>query len=167
MDEHKLRERVLELLNYDPDTGIFTRKVRRGRCLAGSEAGSLDGKGYSVIRIDGNTYKAHRLAFLVIHRYLPEQVDHINLIKDDNRISNLRAATNQENKRNACKYSNNTSGSKGVCWHKSNGKWQANAKDANGKQIHLGYFATVEAAAHAYDAYAMKHHGAFYRPDPQ
>jgi len=163
----KLRERVMELLDYDPATGIFTWKVRRGCRPAGSEAGALRSDGYTAIRINGKDYLAHRLAFLLSHGYLPKEIDHINLIKDDNRIENLREATRQENLRNTGKNSKNTSGYKGVCWHKHNGKWCALAQDANRRRKFLGYFHTPEAASAAYEAYAITLHGAFYRPQNQ
>jgi len=162
-----LRKRTLELLNYDPETGVFTWKVRRGCRPAGAEAGTLNHNGYIVITIDRKLHYAHRLAFLVSHGYFPEQVDHINLGRSDNRISNLRPATNQENQRNRDRRSNNTSGHKGVCWNKHNGKWQAQAQDANGKYKYLGLFTTVESASAAYDAYARNLHGEFYRQNPQ
>jgi len=160
----KLRKRVLELLDYNPDTGIFTRRVSRGSQLAGSVAGTKHVNGYICIQIDGKIYLAHRLAWLLSHGFIPSEIDHINLIKDDNSIVNLRPATRQEIGRNTGKRVNNTSGFKGVSFHKASGKWNARAQDANGKRSHLGYFPTPEAASVAYEAYAMKLHGAFYRP---
>jgi len=129
-------------------------------------AGSLKRQGYIIIKIDGKCYRAHRLAFLVAHGHLPKELDHINGDPSDNRIANLREATRRENKRNSGKYSNNKSGFKGVCWHKSRGKWRADAQDANGKQIHLGLFTTPEAASAAYNDFAMKLHGDFFRQNP-
>jgi len=161
---NELRERVLELLNYDQATGLFTRRDRRGRFQAGSVVGSLDRDGYRVMKIDGKSHQAHRLAFLVIHGYLPKEIDHINGDPSDNRIENLRSVTRSENQRNSGKYANNTSGFKGVCWHSRDKKWQAQARDANGKRKTLGYFPTPEAASAAYNDFAMKLHGEFYRP---
>jgi len=163
----KLRERVVELLNYDPETGVFTRKVRRRRFLAGEVAGTLNGKGYIRIRIDGKDYLAHRLAWLVVHGHLPDELDHINGEPSDNRIINLRQATRQENVRNTGMRVNNTSGYKGVCWGKSRGKWIATARDANGKSKYIGRFHNPEAASAAYEAYASRNYGAFYRPKNQ
>jgi len=161
MENDKLRERVIELLNYDPETGLFTRRSGSGRWPAGEVAGSLC-HGYIVIRIDGKSHQAHRLAFLVVHGFIPSEIDHINLVRSDNRISNLRPATTQQNSRNTGKYSNNTSGFKGVYWDKSNGKWQAQAQDANGKRKTLGRFPTPEAASAAYNDFARNLHGEFY-----
>jgi len=159
MDE--LRARVLELLDYDPATGLFTWKIRRGCRPAGAEAGTLS-HGYIVIRIDGKSHQAHRLAFLVVNGYMPKEIDHINGDPSDNRIINLRQATRQENVRNTGMRVNNTSGYKGVYWDKSNGKWQAQAQDANGKRKTLGRFPTPEAASAAYESYASRHYGEFY-----
>jgi len=161
---NELRERVLELLDYDSSTGIFTRRVSRGSQLAGSVAGGVRRDGYWHIMIDGKIYLAQRLAFLLSHGHLPDELDHINGDPSDNRIENLRPATSQENQRNRGKQANNTSGFKGVSLHKQREKWYAQARDANGKQKFLGYFPTPEAASAAYEAYAMKLHGEFYRP---
>ena len=81
-------ERLREVLDYDPDTGVFTRKVRTASSVkVGDVAGSLNGKGYIRIRVDGRLYFAHRLAWLYVHGEWPvDQVDHINGIKNDNRI---------------------------------------------------------------------------------
>ena len=87
-------------------------------------------------------------------------VDHVNGNGLDNRRANLRPATNQENQRNRGKQENNTSGFKGVGWHKRIGKWQASVR-VDGRLVHLGYHATPEAAARAYDAAALEHHGEF------
>lgn len=159
----KLRARVIELFNYDQATGLFTRRVGvQGGGRAGSVAGTLS-HGYVRIRIDGKLHSAHRLAWLVVHGYMPDELDHINLIKDDNRIENLRPATRSENQRNKGKQSNNTSGYKGVYWDKSKGKWHARAQDANGKQKFLGSFPTPESASAAYNDFASNLHGEFYR----
>lgn len=84
-----------------------------------------------------------------------DQIDHINGDKGDNRIANLREATNAENNRNTGAGQANTSGFKGVCWDKAKGKWRAQI-EIDGRGAHLGYFTTPEAA---YVASAAKHHG--------
>lgn len=166
MDEHKLRKRVMELLDCDPETGVFTRRDSRGGYPAGIVAGTLC-NGYIRIKVDGKDYLAHRLAFLVVNGFLPDELDHINGNKIDNRIINLREATRQENQRNTGRRVDNTSGHKGVCWDKANGKWRAQAQDANGKRKTLGRFPTPEAASAAYESYASRHYGEFYRPQNQ
>jgi len=140
-------ERLRELLDYDPSTGTFTWLVSRGNAIAGSIAGCVNGEGYWQIQIDGKRYYAHRLVWLHVHGVWPaNQIDHINGVKDDNRLANLREATQSENKRNTGTYRNSTSGVKGVHFYKATGKYQAQSK-LNGKLHHLGYHATLEAAA--------------------
>ncbi len=140
-------ERLQELLHYDPETGIFTWKVRTSRSVkVGDVAGCQGGHGYQQIRIQSRNYLAHRLAWLYEHGEWPEdQIDHINRIRTDNRIANLREVSHKQNLQNAGKYSNNTSGYPGVSWNKRISKWRARIKH-NYKYIHLGYFTTIEEA---------------------
>ena len=121
------REKMNELLSYNPDTGIFTWKVRVGqRVAAGAIAGTLLDHGYIAIRVNGRGYRAHRLAWQAVHGEWPEQeIDHINGIRSDNRICNLRLATRQENCRNQKKTDSNTSGTVGVSWDKSQSVFKA------------------------------------------
>jgi len=98
-------ERLRTILAYDPATGLFTRNHDVGGYKAGGIAGSKNKRGYINISIDGMIYCAHRLAFLYVDGVMPSgSVDHINMVKDDNRWSNLRdvdARTNRENMREA------------------------------------------------------------------
>jgi hypothetical protein len=88
------------------------------------------------------------------------ETDHINRNKIDNRKSNLRICTRTQNEQNKPGKVYNTSGYKGVCWHKGFGKWTARIR-VDKKQINLGSFLTAEEAAHVYDKAARKHHGEF------
>lgn len=105
-----------ELLSYDPDTGIFRWKVARtNRLKVGAETGCSNRAGYKVIRIGNRLYYAHRLAFLYVHgRWPHNQIDHINGCPDDNRIANLREATQSQNNANHRTRSDSTLGVKGV-----------------------------------------------------
>jgi len=143
-------EKLRELLHYDPETGIFTWKVRTSRSVkVGDVAGCPNGDGYLQVWIQSRLYKAHRLAWLYTYGEWPtDQIDHINRIRTDNRISNLREATNKQNHQNKSKPSNNTSGHPGVSWYKRDSKWKAKITH-NQKHIHLGYFATIEEALSA------------------
>lgn len=145
------QDRLKELLHYDPDTGVFTWKVSRGNARAGSVAGSVDGHhGYWLIGIDGGNHRAHRLAWFYVYGTQPdEQIDHINGVRSDNRINNLREATNSQNQRNTGARSHNTSGFKGVRWHKASGKYCA-AIQHKGKRHHLGLFSGPDEAHAAY-----------------
>lgn len=164
MSKHLTRERLRELLDYDPLTGLFVwKKTRGGSAKAGSIAGGQEVKGYVVITVDGDTYKAHRLAFLWMEgRWPKEQVDHANMIRSDNRWSNLRPASQTENLGNTIKQKNNTSGAKGVTWSKSLGKWRVRV-GFGGIRFHVGYFSTVEEANACYNGAASLAFGVFHR----
>lgn len=155
-------DRLRELLNYDPGTGVFTRKVgRAGNAKEGEVAGYRSRKGYRVIKIDCRPYKAHRLAWLYETGAWPaDLIDHINGIKDDNRFVNLREATNAENIQNAKRFKSNSSGFKGVSFLR--GRWSSRIR-IGGKSKWLGWFYTPEEAYAAYISAAEKYHGEFAR----
>lgn len=146
-------ERLRELLHYDEATGIFTRLTAPGgKYKAGEKVGYYTAKGYIANRIDQKPYQIHRLAWLWMTGEWPAgEIDHINGIKDDNRVANLRDVDgfiNQQNKYKARK-DNKSTGVLGVFIDKSTGKIRARIQH-NGKEIHLGRFSTVEAAHEAY-----------------
>ena len=94
------QERLQELLHYNPGSGEFTRRVSRGNSKVGSVAGYI-GEGYIVIGVDDEYYSAHRLAFLYMEgEFPPDQVDHINTVRSDNRWCNIRRCTAKENNNN-------------------------------------------------------------------
>ncbi len=141
--------KLKELLHYNPDTGIFTWLNGRGNgTLKEDKAGSICNN-YIEIGVNKISYYAHRLAWLYMEGYFPEnEIDHINRIKDDNRWCNLRHVSSTCNKRNRDKQSNNTSGVSGVTFHKHNNLWQAQIK-VNNKNIYIGAFKDfIEAVAH-------------------
>jgi hypothetical protein len=155
------QERLKQLLDYDPETGIFKWRVRRQRIFIGRVAGNRAIKGYLFLAFDGKTYQCHRLAWFYVYGEWPKyQIDHINGIRDDNRIANLRLATPSQNLQNRPAPSSNTSGFKGVAWHKGARKWQAYIS-LNSKRMYLGLFSTKEDAYSAYCTAAIKHHGEF------
>lgn len=132
------QERLKELLDYDPLTGIFNCKVTRGsKAQKGEVAGSMRPNGYITISIDYKHFLAHRLAWLYCFGYFPDQIDHIDQNKSNNMIGNLREISNQDNHRNCNNYKSNTSGVKGVSWHKQRKKWCAKVK-VNFKHKSLG-----------------------------
>ena len=140
-------EKLRELLHYEPATGIFTWKVSTGpRVKAGDVTGCQSGGGYLEIKLQNRRYQAHRLAWLHVYGNWPkDQIDHVNRVRTDNRISNLREVSHKQNNQNRGKPSNNTSGHPGVCWHKQNSKWVARIMH-NYKPIHLGRFTDIEEA---------------------
>ncbi len=151
--------RLLEVIVYDPDTGVFTWRVGRKKCKVGAAAGRRNA-GYVEIMIDRKVYLGHRLAWFYVHAVWPDgNVDHKNLTRDDNRMSNLRLATVQQNSFNRRAQKNNALGVKGVCI-RSGGRYQAQIS-IDGKNSYLGMFGTVEEAHAAYATEAEKHHGVF------
>lgn len=157
------QELVKEHLDYDPLTGIFLWKKPTNRnVIKGVVAGATDGLGYRTIAILGKRYMAHRLAWIYVHGTLPKQIDHINMVRDDNRIANLRPATNAENNWNRKVQSNNRSGYKGVTYHKQTKKFHAKIC-ANGIKKSLGYYGTAEEAHQAYVKASGELHGQFAR----
>ena len=144
------QSRLKELLVYHADTGVFTWRFGRPKAKAGSVAGSVTWKGYWLIGVDGRRYRAHHLAWLYEHGYLPSyQIDHINHNKLDNRIKNLREVTNCQNHKNMGIPSNNKTGYRGVSFAKDREKYTARIKDGKSYR-NLGYFECAAAAAIAY-----------------
>lgn len=134
------QEKLKELLDYDPATGIFINKIDRGKTAKkGNVSGYVDLKGYLIITITLKRYKAHRLAFLYMEGYLPEnQVDHIDRNKLNNKWDNLREVSQSCNMRNCNIAKNNKSGITGIYWDKRSNKWRS--RITNPKRIHLGLF---------------------------
>jgi hypothetical protein len=158
-------QRIRELLNYCPTTGLFTWKVsRRGTAKAGSRAGCRNNEGYLIVGIDGVYYKAHRLAYAIHHGTMPPRgtlVDHIDGNPANNRIENLRLATRSENGQNRQHLSKrNSSGVTGVYWYIRDQKWQARIK-VNDRSIHLGLFTNKQDAIAARRIAEAKHFGEF------
>ncbi|WXX00952.1 HNH endonuclease [Salmonella phage 1586] len=145
------QERLKELLEYNPDTGIFiwkSRKVDRSgfnKQFAGKIAGNPQNNGYINITIDSEVHGAHRLAFLYMEGYMPARVDHENRVRSDNKWLNLREATVSQNGANALKYSNNSSGYKNVYWTKKTCRWQVQVMK-DGKSYSGGYFTNLKDA---------------------
>jgi len=142
------QEELKDYLHYNPETGIFIRRIKTSNANIGDIVGSTDVHGYKQAGIKGNMYKLHRMAFLYMGKPMPEQVDHINHQKTDNRWCNLRSATAQINQRNKTIQKNNTSGFNGVWWHKQRSKWVAEIK-INRKKNYLGIFKDKQDAINA------------------
>src|SRR6266498_767328 len=121
-------QKLLEFLDYNPEMGEFRWKLRPSkRTSVGAVAGYKNGQGYWQIEFRGKTYQAHRLAWLFTYEKWPrKEIDHINGIRDDNRIDNLREASKSQNQHNRKQWGKpTTSIFKGVTFHKASGKWAA------------------------------------------
>jgi hypothetical protein len=151
--------KIKDELHYDSLSGVFTWKVTRNRIVAGQRAGTLDAKGYRRIRYRGDAYFAHHLAFYFEKgRFSSMQIDHINGARDDNRIANLREATQLENSQNQGIGARNTTGFLGVT--KLGSRFVASVK-INGTPTHLGVYDTANDAHEAYVSAKAKHHKFF------
>jgi HNH endonuclease/AP2 domain len=142
-------EELREVLHYDPSTGVFSWKTCGRKSWVGKTVGSWDLYGYKTVRLAGRSYKLHRLAWLYVTGEWPDgDIDHINGVRHDNRMSNLRAVCRQTNLQNMREPKNNRStGVLGVYPQKK--KFCAKISIDN-KSVHLGTFDTVAAAHEAY-----------------
>lgn len=135
-----------EILHYSVINGQFYHIKKRQKIRLGQTAGNLHPNGYRYIRINGESYLAHRLAwFWVTGEWPANEIDHKNGIRDANWWLNLREATHSQNMHNTGMRSNNTSGYKGVTWYSKYQKWQAQIM-INKKNNNLGYFENINVA---------------------
>lgn len=153
-----------EWLDYNPETGeVFWKKPLANRIKAGAKAGCLHKKtGYMRLRFQKMTYMLHRVIWLMQTGSLPKDfVDHRDQDKANNKWSNLRAATQQENMRNRPRQKKSKSGIKGVVWSLQDKVWRATAR-VDKKTICIGSFEEKGVAAKAYQDFAKALHGDFY-----
>jgi|SRR5215471_13390464 len=157
------RERLLELLDYNPETGIFTWKLDKGgHIMKGKLAGNMNCS-RERIGIDGKSYKTAVLTWVIVHGYWPTTyIDHIDGNTTNNRISNLREATPSQSAMNRSTPSNNTSGIKGVRWNSKGEVWEARIQ-VNNKVIQIGSFKSLVEAAEARKKAETKYFGKFKR----
>jgi len=150
------QERLKEVLDYNPETGLFFWKRKINNISNGNPAGSHQNKGYIQLMIDSRNYLAHRVAWLYMYGEWPKnQIDHINRNKKDNRICNLRDVNNSTNQINIGLRSHNSSGVTGVVKSsKPHRPWAAQI-NRNNKKIFLGYFNTVEDAQRSLENYKL------------
>ena len=150
-------------LEYQPDTGLFFwRKSGRGR-KSGVPAGNIDksSAGYVRIYVSGKRHQAHRLAWRFFYGSFPAaemDIDHVNGIRSDNRISNLRLATRAQNAINSGIYSSNTVGLKGVS---RAGNAFVSTATVNGATCHLGRYKTAEQAHVVYRKFVINKFGEY------
>ena len=128
--------------------------------FANKPAGYKTSTGYYEVRVDNKRYKTHRIIYLMFNGYIPEEVDHINNIRSDNRIENLRAATSLTNKFNSLMPKHNSSGIKGVNLHKPSNKWRC-SMSINNKTKQIFGFASKELAQEFMELWRETVHGNF------
>lgn len=158
------------LLDYDPETGVLTWKerkpwmfpageIRSGEQLAsiwnakhaGKLAGTFDGSGYRRICVNHRRIKSHRAAWAIATGAWPSgEIDHINIVRGDDRLENLRDVPRGTNLKNKRKYKNNTSGRTGVYYFRSSSQWHASIPQ-KGRNVSLGFFSNFEDACAARD----------------
>ena len=149
------------------EDGNLYRTTNKGGKKIGDKVGWLthcNGRPYWKMRVGGKTTYLHHAIFVLHHGYKPDYIDHIDGTPTNNRIENLRAATQSQNSANSIMSRNNTSGYKGVTYRKDTAKWQA-AVMVNRKHISLGSYVTKEDAYEAYKAGSQKHFGEFSRAE--
>lgn len=154
--------------NFRYEDGNLYRTKDRGGSKAGEIAGwvtSCNGRPYKKMSINRKTVYVHHAIFLLHRGHLPDYIDHKDGDSLNNRIENLRPATQSQNMGNSRMKSSNTSGYKGVTFRKDTGKWQA-AVMVKGKHISLGSHATKEGAHQAYILGSQKHFGQFAKAHP-
>lgn len=148
MSDEAVSARARDLLAYDPATGVFRWKRGSSGAPAGAEAGHITRDGYRSIKMDGQPYFAHRLAWLIVKGEFPTlELDHKNRDRADNRIVNLREATSTQNHANSS-VKLGASGYRGVYFNKAKQKYHARIRVGR-KAIHVGSFDLPEAAAAA------------------
>ncbi len=167
-DRMPFYEEAKNILNYNHETGIFTRAVNRSNSSSiGEIAGHFSNEGYNRISVtvkgDSRLLLAHRLAWFIHYGEIPKGVvNHINHIKSDNRIVNLESVNQSQNQWDRVVNKNNTSGYTGVTWCKVNSKWSSRIRH-KGERINLGYFRCPKEAYISYLNKAKELRGDSYR----
>ena len=143
------QKELKRLFNYNEEDGKFTRLVTVGRgkrCKAGEIAGYAHKSGYRFMKISGKAYAEHRVVWMYVFGEFPDgEIDHIDHVRGNNRIKNVRVVTRIENMKNQLKRDCNKSGFTGVRFHKATQKWVANITN-KGKQLHLGLYEDIKDA---------------------
>ncbi|WP_239006796.1 HNH endonuclease [Enterobacter hormaechei] len=140
---------IRDLIDYNPETGVLTAKANFSGRQAGSVIGSQTWQGYYAFSLFGKKCFAHRLAWLLHYGEWPSQpIDHINGIKTDNSIRNLRICSLSQNQFNKPTQKNNTTGVKGVYWNKRDKRYVASVQ-FNGKKYSAGHHKDIDSAKEA------------------
>ena len=134
------QDKLRHLLQYTEDGKFVWKNPQTNRVKIGDVAGSVKRNGYRHVQIDNTCHLEHRLVWIYFYGCLPDNdIDHINGIRDDNRVENLRAATRTENMRNSKRRKDNITGVVGVYRDHKRDKWYSTIR-LSGKNKFLGYF---------------------------
>jgi hypothetical protein len=159
--ERITQARLRSVVRYDKDTGLFTRLECKQRPDVVGLGGGPNGNGYLRLAIDGNRYYCHRLAWFYVTGKWPEEIDHINGDRSDNRWINLRDATRQINAQNIPRANaHSKSGVRGVSWDSERCLWTVRIR-VDKTYKYMGRFDDLEEAGRAYVAAKRKYHAGF------
>lgn len=147
-----------DMFDYREDGNLIRKDT--GAIVGSKPKVATRNRRYAATKIKGQHFCVHKLIYMYHHGEMPDQIDHINVDSLDNRIENLRPATNQQNMSNRNLFKNNKSGYKGVCWHKQHKKWGVTI-GINGLFKHLGYFEDLELAGLVSIEARDKYHGKY------
>ncbi len=159
------QDELKALFDYDAEHGWLIHKTNRPGTTNGSKgkkAGSSQSNGYEMMMINRRRYYMHQLVWLWHYNEVPHKLDHINGDRADNRVENLRPATDSQNGWNRKVHTNNSSGYTGVTKVKDRNKWVANVTH-HGETFYLGRFDSPEEAAKAYDSFIEQTRGSYAR----
>lgn len=160
------QDEVRRLFEYDAETGVMRNRVfRNPKALKGEVAGTINRSlNCRQVCVNYQVQYVHRLIWIYAHGPIPASmsIDHINGDPTDNRLVNLRLATHLQNMRNVKRPTHNTSGYKGVSWHRRDRRWRAQIKTGKVTKF-LGNFTSKEEAASAYNMAAQRMFGEFAR----
>lgn len=154
------KQEIADCFEYRDGT-LYWKKVAHPnkQYLVGKEVGSIHKTGYRHVTWMGKVWKVHRLIFMLVHGYLPKEIDHINGDRSDNRIENLREVSRSENQYNKSAQ-RNRSGYRGVSWHEKTKKWAVRVMK-EGKSQSFGYFDDLEFAGFVAQEARRKLYGEF------
>lgn len=167
--EKQLLDYAREHLRYDGETGKFfwiklPKRLNNQRlCFVGKEAGVVHHAGYIKLTLMGRPVSAHRLAWALYVGDPPAEIDHINGIRSDNRLENLRPASRAQNMHNAKTKACSGSGKKNVQWDSQASKWRVRVR-VNGVRHHIGRFVDFDEAVTAAQSFMQQHHKEYARP---